>query len=66
VALRDGSRLYFRHSVGERTAQAVGRAGDEKNHGQAGVLLAAIQMFRLNKKHLDITFTDGSRWERKP
>jgi hypothetical protein len=27
------------------------------------MLLGRIAMFRLNGKHLDIQFTDGSRWE---
>ena len=60
VQLRDASRLEFRHLVGQRTAKAVGPAGQEYD---AGRILARISRFRLNGKHLDITFTDGSRWE---
>jgi hypothetical protein len=57
LGLRDGSRLHFRHRVGERRAWATGLGGD------AGRVLAAIALFRLNGKHLDVSFQDGSRWE---
>jgi hypothetical protein len=63
MRFRDGSRLYFRHKVGERWVKAVGVDGREENAGTAGELLAGIKMFRLNAKHLDIAFTDGSRWD---
>ena len=64
VMLRDGSVLYFCHRVGERWAKAVGREGDEG--GCSGELIDAVRMFRLNAKHLDVEFEDGSRWEWVP
>lgn len=63
LRLRDGSRLCFRHRVGERWAKAVGPEGREAEPGLAGELLGAVAMFRLNAKHLDVQFDDGSRWE---
>ncbi len=60
LGLRDGSRLEFCHKVGERWAKAAGGEGAEHD---AGRILPAITRFRLNGKHLDIEFTDGSRWE---
>jgi hypothetical protein len=56
VVMSDGSRLCFCHRVGERWASADGG-------GRAADVLAMIQLFRLNGKHLDIAFEDGSRWE---
>ena len=64
VTLRDRSVLCFRHRVGERRAKAIGPDGDDG--GQADEFLEAIQMFRLNAKHLEIFFTDGSIWEWVP
>ena len=61
--LRDQSRLCFCHRVDERWAKAVGPEGKEKQGGRAASLLSCIQMFRLNSKHLDIQFEDGSRWD---
>jgi hypothetical protein len=61
--LGDGSRLCFCHRVGERWAKAVGPASREEDGGLASELLAAMTMFRLNAKHLEIHFDDGSRWE---
>lgn len=63
LRLRDGSRLCFCHRVGERWAKAVGPEGREDEAGLAGSLLAAIAKFRLNAKHLDVEFADGSRWD---
>jgi hypothetical protein len=63
VAMSDGSRLCFRHRVGERTAGAVGREGGDEAAGVAGELLRALSTFRLNAKHLEVQFSDGSRWE---
>jgi len=63
LRLRDGSQLCFCHRVGERWAKAVGPALSESESGLAGELLAAITTFRLNAKHLDIQFADGSRWD---
>lgn len=66
VSFTDGSRLYFVHRVGERWAKAQGHPNDISGDGAAGAMLAAMAMFRLNAKHLDIRFADGSRWERRP
>ncbi len=63
MILRDKSRLCFCHRVGERWAKAVGPEQREDEAGQAGELLNAMSMFRLNAKHLDIQFEDGSRWD---
>ncbi len=65
LVLDDGTRLCFRHRVGERWAKAVGPEGSEEEGGRAGEVLAAIAQFRLNAKHLDILFADGSRLERR-
>ena len=62
LVLADESRLYFRHRVGERTA----RASEPDSLGspsQARQILETVARFRLNGKHLDILFADGSRWE---
>ncbi len=63
MRFRDNSRLFFCHRVGERWAKAVGPEQREAEAGQAGELLSAMSMFRLNAKHLDIQFEDGSRWD---
>jgi hypothetical protein len=63
LTLDDGSRLCFCHRVGERWAKAVGREGAEAEPGVAGEILSAIRQFRLNKKHLDISFQDASRFD---
>jgi len=62
--LRDRSRLCFCHRVGERWAKAVPSA-QEAERDTAGQVMSTITMFRLNGKHLDIQFADGSRWERR-
>jgi hypothetical protein len=59
----DRSRLCFRHRVGERWARAIGPQQRDDETGLAGELLAAMKMFRLNAKHLDIHFDDDSRWD---
>jgi hypothetical protein len=64
VHLSDGSRLCFCHRVGERWAKAVGPESREEDGGLAEVTLAEMEMFRLNAKHLEIEFADGSRWEK--
>jgi hypothetical protein len=56
IGMTDGSRLHFCHRVGERWARAEGT-------GRAEEVLAMIALFRLNGKHLDVQFHDGSRWE---
>jgi hypothetical protein len=56
VVMTDRSRLCFCHRVGERWASAEGA-------GLAEEVLAMIATFRLNGKHLDVQFRDGSRWE---
>lgn len=63
LQFRDKSRLCFCHRVGERWAKAVGPGQREDVAGIAAELLAAMTMFRLNSKHLDIQFDDGSRWD---
>lgn len=57
VVMRDDSRLCFRHRVGDRSGQA------SSSPSLADVILNRIAKFRLNGKHLDVTFADGSRWE---
>jgi hypothetical protein len=57
----DGSQLGFCHRVGERWAKAI--PGSKAEDEAAGRLLETISLFRLNGKHLDIQFADGSRWE---
>ena len=56
LTMWDGSCLCFRHRVGERWVKATGAS-------LANQLLSLMSMFRLNGKHLDIQFQDGSRWE---
>jgi hypothetical protein len=56
IVMTDGSRLCFCHRVGQRWAKAEGG-------GLAEEVLATIGLFRLNGKHLDVQFQDGSRWE---
>lgn len=63
LRFRDGSRLCFCHRVGERWAKSVGPEQCEDAADLAGELLAAMTKFRLNAKHLDIEFKDGSRWD---
>jgi hypothetical protein len=60
LTLRDHSRLEFRHKVGERWVQA---AGVSSSSSQANRVLPHIAIFRLNAKHLEITFSEGDRWE---
>ena len=63
MRFRDNSRLCFCHRVGARWAKAVDPGQRGAKAGQAGKLLSAMSMFRLNAKHLDIQFEDGSRWD---
>ena len=56
LVLSDASCLHFCHRVGERTVKATGS-------GVAAQVLARIALFRLNPKHLEIHFEDGSSWE---
>jgi hypothetical protein len=60
LGFRDQSQLCFCHRVGERWAKAI-----PPDIGLATDLLAAISTFRLNAKHLDIQFSDGSRWDER-
>ena len=62
LRLRDDSRLCVCHRVGERWAKALPPA-DGARGSLADQALASITRFRLNAKHLDIQFADGSRWE---
>lgn len=61
LCMRDRSRLLFRHRVDERWAKADSTGGVEKTLAEE--TLAAIAIFRLNARHLEISFQDGSRWE---
>jgi hypothetical protein len=66
MQFRDGSRLLFCHRVDERWAKALAAEQHAEESGQAGIagqLLAAMTIFRLNAKHLDVQFLDGSRWD---
>ena len=63
MRFRDNSQLCFCHRVDERWAKAFGPDPHEEETGLAGVLLSAVKMFRLNAKHLDIQFEDGSQWD---
>ena len=63
LRLRDESRLHFCHRVGERWAKALPATAAPPGTGVADLVLARIARFRLNAKHLDIQFADGSRWE---
>ena len=63
LRLQDHTRLCFCHRVGERWVKAVGPEGREQEGGAASELVLAIKMFRLNRKHLDIQFEDGSRFD---
>jgi hypothetical protein len=60
LGMQDGSTLQFRHRVGERWVRAGGAASPAS---RADKILATIAGFRLNGKHLEIWFEDGSRWE---
>jgi hypothetical protein len=62
VTLQDGSQLRFCHRVGERWARAGERDQDQSQPNLAEQVLAALAMFRLNGKHLDLQFRDGSHW----
>ena len=61
--MADGSRLCFCHRVGERWAKALPAAASGERPGLADQVLQRIALFRLNAKHLDVQFHDGSRWE---
>jgi hypothetical protein len=63
LTMRDASRLCFCHRVGERWAKAVSAGRGDENAALAHQVLELIAMFRLNAKHLDVQFHDGSRWE---
>ena len=64
LTLEDRTRLCFCHTVEQRWAKAVGPEEDRSSGGMAGELVDQISSFRLNAKHLDIQFTDGSRFDR--
>jgi hypothetical protein len=63
LRMRDDSRLHFCHRVDERWAKAVASDQPESGTALAGTVLATVARFRLNAKHLDVQFADGSRWE---
>jgi hypothetical protein len=60
LRLDDGSWLHLCHRVGQRTVKADGGASEVT---MAAQVLAHIATFRLNGKHLDVSFNDGSCWE---
>jgi hypothetical protein len=62
LTTQDGSRLFFRHRVDERSAHVKGNQAPGAEN-QAERVLASLARFRLNAKHLDLSFQDGSRWE---
>lgn len=64
LTLSDGTRLCFHHSVDQRWAKAVGPDSNESAAGLATEMVEQIDGFRLNAKHLDIQFHDGSRFDR--
>jgi len=63
LLMQDGSQLCFCHRVGERWAKAVDAGAVESGSTLAGRVLSLVSLFRLNAKHLDVRFDDGSRWE---
>jgi hypothetical protein len=63
LAMRDGSQLLFCHRTDERFVRVASADERPGETGQAGQIVVAISRFRLNRKHLDILFQDGSRWE---
>ena len=63
LIFQDGNRLWFCHRVDQRWARAVDRNQQEDDSGLAAGLLYTVTTFRLNAKHLDIQFVDGSRWD---
>jgi hypothetical protein len=63
LVMSDQSRLCFRHRVGERWARADGAGETAGQPSLAGKVLALMTQFRLNAKHLEVEFQDGSRWE---
>jgi len=65
LTLVDGTRLCFRHTVDQRWARAVGGEEDKSARGLAAELVEQVTDFRLNAKHLDIQFADGSRFDRQ-
>ncbi len=58
LVFEDASRLLFCHRVGQRTANAEGA-----DASVAREVLSSLTLFRLNARHLDLQFSDGTRWE---
>jgi hypothetical protein len=63
LRLRDESQLGFCHRVGARWAKAMDVHGAENEQTLAAAVLSQVALFRLNAKHLEVHFADGSRWE---
>src|SRR5438067_12782346 len=63
LLMQDGSRLCFCHRVGERWAKAVDTGAAGSGPTLADQVMSLISLFRLNARHLDVRFEDGSRWE---
>src|SRR5262249_957808 len=63
LLMQDGSRLCLCHRAGERWAKAVDARAAGSEPTLADQVLSLVSLFRLNAKHLDVRFDDGSRWE---
>jgi hypothetical protein len=63
LSMRDGSQLCFCHRVGERWVWVVAPGESGSDAVLAGRVLSTIALFRLNARHLDVQFADGTRWE---
>lgn len=59
ISFQDGSRLRLVHRVGERWLKVE----EDATTSVAAKVLARVATFRLNAKHLELLFDDGSRWE---
>ncbi|WP_456477170.1 hypothetical protein [Oceanithermus sp.] len=60
LVFEDGSLLHFRHDPHTRWVQAW---APEEGGGLAPELVPRIGRFRLNRRHLELWFDDGSRLE---
>ena len=59
LVFEDASFLHFRHDPHTRWLQAWA----PEEGGLAPQLVARIERFRLNRRHLELWFDDGSRLE---
>jgi hypothetical protein len=58
--MQDGSKLQFCHRVDVRRVKCFGPESTA-----AADILTRVRTFRLNAKHLEVEFDDGSSWEAK-